>query len=480
MNLLLGEAPFSRWAGAARTARCIGLFEFTLYEDLSVALVVDLTVLVLCTIALLRYGRLAHSHPAISYLFFHTLVVPSRLLAVLAGAETLFTRWGGIFEAVTEAELARAAFIADAVLIIMTAAWVRAAIVDTKKQVWKSSLNRMQPVTLSLGHIWRVVAIAFPIGIIGLALLGNVPGIEKPQVDLGEWQESSWISITMTWAGLALLALIYWYGFRWWLIAPMVLDLFIMAIQGYHRFRVIIPLILMLQIYLDRKERKWPPTIIIVPIIAAMLLFYPMKTIGRMAQQGASFTEISESSSEIIRETMSGEHADQQVLDQFASALTLIDRSGRLYYGTTYLALVTSPIPRQWWPQKPGLAEYISDYSVPSRPMFELGMITTFIGEFYLNFGYLGIVIMAYLTAYWLACVYFQAYRSNYLSVLRFSYLLIACNLIQIYRDGLISLFVFTLVNMMPLSVIVILHYIMPAYSRRVSAPLHTIPLPPK
>ena len=431
-------------------------------------------VLVFCTIALVRYGRLAHSHPAISYLFFHTIVVPSRLLALLAGADPLFSSWGGIFEPVREAELARAAFLADAVLVIMTIAWIRAAVVDSKKQDRQSPSDRFAPANLSLSHIWRVVVIAFPIGIVGLAIVGNVPGIEKPEIDLGVWRESSWISITMTWTGLALLALIYWYGFRWWLVTPMTVYLFIMAIQGYHRFRVIIPLILMLQIYLDRRQRKWPPTIILVPAIVAMLLFYPMKTIGRMAQEGSSLTEISESSSEILRETMSGEHADQQVLDQFASALTLIDHADRLYYGTTYLALLTSPIPKQWWPDKPGLAEYIRDYSTPSRPMFELGMITTFIGEFYLNFGYLGIVVMGYLTAYWLARIYFQAYRSNYFSVLRLSYLIIACNLIQIYRDGLISLFIFTLVNMMPLTAILILHYIWPPRQRQASAPLYT------
>src|SRR5262249_54538201 len=144
------------------------------------------------------------------------------------------------------------------------------------------------------------------------------------------------------------------------------------------------------------------------------------------------------------RDVASGQNGDQTVLDQFASSLTLIDRSGRLYYGTTYLALLTSPIPRQWWPDKPGLAEYMKDFSTPSRPMAAMGMITTFMGDFYINFGHAGIIIMSFLTAYWLALVYFKAYRNNYYSVLRFGYLLIACNLIQVYRDGLMSLFIFT------------------------------------
>jgi hypothetical protein len=69
--------------------------------------------------------------------------------------------------------------------------------------------------------------------------------------------------------------------------------------------------------------------------------------------------------------------------------------------------------------------------------------------------------------AYILGRIYFRAYRSDYFTVLRLSYLLIACNLIQVYRDGLVSLIVFTWVNMMPLMVIILLHYVLPSARRK-------------
>jgi oligosaccharide repeat unit polymerase len=195
-----------------------------------------------------------------------------------------------------------------------------------------------------------------------------------------------------------------------------------------------------------------------------------------MTQEGATFGEISQSSSALIKDAMSGQAADQEVLDQLASSLTLIDQAGRFYYGTTYLVLMTSPIPRQWWPDKPGLADYQKDFSTPSRPMGEMGMIMTFIGEFYLNFGYVGIVVMSYLTAYWLARAYFRAYRSDYSSVARFAYLLIACNLIQVYRDGLMSVVVYTTVNMMPLTIIVLLHLVLPVKRAEPKMSGYTLP----
>jgi hypothetical protein len=109
--------------------------------------------------------------------------------------------------------------------------------------------------------------------------------------------------------------------------------------------------------------------------------------------------------------------------------------------------------------------------------MAELGMVTTFIGEFYLNFSFFGILIFTWLTAYWLARIYFKAYRSSYYSVLRFGYLLVACNLIQVYRDGFMSLFVFTLINMMPLALIVILHRVVPGTRGIRQMPLERMPV---
>jgi hypothetical protein len=275
------------------------------------------------------------------------------------------------------------------------------------------------------------------------------------------------------WAGLTLLALIYWYGFRWWLMVPMSLYLLVMAYQGYHRFRVIIPAILLIQIYLDRRKLRWPPIYVLGVLFFLMLIFFPLKDIGKLAQEGEGVVQIVDMSRQSVNNALAVQAPDQQFLDQLACALTLMDHSGKRYYGTTYLALVTLPIPRQWWPDKPGLADYLIDISIPSRPMSEMGMIVTFLGESYVNFGFLGIVFVPALLAYFLARAYFRAYRSNYFSVIRLTYLLVACNLIQVYRDGLISIVVFTWVNMMPLMLIVALHYILPAKEQKKKAPVY-------
>src|SRR5664279_4919277 len=124
------------------------------------------------------------------------------------------------------------------------------------------------------------------------------------------------------------------------------------------------------------------------------------------------------------------------------------------------------PVPRQWWPNKPALNSYQQEISTPSRPMALEGMVATIHGESYANLGVLGIIIISYVLAYYLAWFYFAALRKSYFSVYRFTYVMVACNLIQIFRDGLISLVVFTLVNMAPLVAIAVLSHLLFTRSR--------------
>jgi hypothetical protein len=443
-------------------------------NEIQLTLLIDISLVLTCCALLLLFGRLAHSHPAVIYIFFHLYAVTARLLSLSFDTQTLFSRWVqyGLYQPVTDGEIIRAVIVADVALVVMTLCWIKAA-VDAARQKAGISLRTYR--VLSVKYMKWVTAVALPLGIVSIALFASIPGVREAglgntRVGLGAWEKSSWLFIMVTWPGLVILALIYWYGFRWWLNVAISLYLLLMMYQGFHRFRVIIPAILMTQIYLDRHRLRWPRARFIVLLVITLLLFYPLKTIGRAAQsmfaedktKQLSLGEIVDYSAKDIDTALSGNADDQQFLDQYASALTLIDENGKFYYGSVYLPILTLPIPRQFWADKPGLADYLKDISRPWRPMAEMGMVITIWGESYINFGYAGIVIIPGLLAYCLGRAYFYAYKSQYYSVIRFAYLLIACNLIQVYRDGLISIVVFTFVNMMPLVLIVILHYLAP------------------
>jgi O-antigen polysaccharide polymerase Wzy len=446
--------------------------------DLPVAWLVDMVTVVACVVLLLRYGRLSHSHPGTIYLFFHLYTFTFRLLGLLFGAELLFSQYQGFFEVVTPAEIVRAALMGDLALAVMTIAWIKASADDLKKLRRSPQAQSEGKPNLSLRYVWIVVAITFPLGILGLLMFANVPGLPsmREALEPGEWQTSSYFFIMQVWAGLALLALIYWYGFRWWLMLPMSVYLLIMAYQGYHRFRVLIPALLLVQIFLDRHKLRWPPLYLAAVLMGLGLIFFPLKSIGQMAQEGESVNEIVLTSTETVNTALAAKAPDQQFLDQFACALSLVDDGGHHYYGATYLALITLPVPRQWWPDKPGLADYLLEISKPWRPMGEMGMIVTFLGESYVNFGYVGIVVIPILLAYCLGRIYFRAYRSHYFSIARLAYLLIACNLIQVFRDGLVSIVIFTWVNMMPLMILVLLHIVLPSRKKKQAQAAYAVP----
>ena len=428
-------------------------------SNLALAVFIDLVTVPVCIILLLKFGRLGHAHPAAVYLVFHITTFTVRSIGILTGAPTLFTTFGPAYSPVTSDEIARALFTADVALVVMTLAWLRAAKVDRAITARTTTTNKPSR-ELSAEHLWRVVALAFPIGLISLVLLDRIPVFHNTGGDFAT--TSSWFLILQLWPGLCLLALIYLYGFRWWLNVPMGIYLLIMSIQGFDRFRVVIPVLLIVQdlsrsTRLDgrRFERR-------VVLLALAALFYPLKDIGNLVSAGANPADIVGNASQQLGEVVTGSHPDQQFEDEYASALTLIDENGKYYYGTVYAPLVTLPIPRAWWPDKPSTADYLSDFSRPWRPMHEMGMIVTVLGEAYANFGYLGIVLVPGLLAYFLGLAYFAAYRRPYLSLARFAYLLVAANLIQVWRDGLQSLVLFTLVNMMPLMLLIALHYVLP------------------
>jgi hypothetical protein len=430
--------------------------------SIGLAVAIDASTVSLCLALLIAYGRLRHSHPATIYLVFHLVVISARLVSLLFGASTLFAVWAVTFDPVTLEEIARAAMMADVALVMMTIAWLQAARAD-----WRHAATRppiaAATVTLAPSRIWLVVAVAMPIGIVGLVALARLPGIEGQQAELGVWGGSTWTAMTQTWAGLSLVGLIYWYGFRWWLVAPLVGYLFVESYQGYHRFRLILPVIFLTLVYLDRRQRTWPSWRLATLVLVLGLIFFPLKTIGQMAQGGASGSAITERAIDVVRAVVAGEHIDGLFLDQQAAALSLIDASGTVYYGSVYLPLLVVPVPRPWWPEKPGLAQHVFDISTPWRPMGPTGMVIGFLGEAYANFRLFGVVIIPYLLARALAAAHFRAYRSHYYSVARFAYLLIACTLIQVYRDGLISLVVFPVIYMMPLMAMVVLHVVAPA-----------------
>jgi hypothetical protein len=178
-------------------------------------------------------------------------------------------------------------------------------------------------------------------------------------------------------------------------------------------------------------------------ILVGIMVFLPMKYVGKLIQQGASPEELIEFASEYRESLGIGANADFSFLDMYASTLTLIDQHGAYYYGTTYLNLLLLPVPRPFWENKPSLVQWITDVSIPSRNLKELGAIPTIYGEAYVNFGYLGIIFIPFLFAKYSSRWYFNILNTDPHSANLYFYLYFAAIGVQVYRDGLNAIIIF-------------------------------------
>jgi len=421
-------------------------------DDYGQALAIDVATVLLCVGLLFRFGDLRLSHPATPYVVFHVHTVTSRLLGLMNGAQALYANSPFDFDPVLPDEITRAALYADIAFWAVTAVWI---VVKGPPRTDPDERSLMLEERL----LRPVLFVTFILGAIGLRLAAKLPGVDFYDWDPSSaWTSSSYLIILPSWFGLAVLGYIYMYGFRRWASILLAVYLVLMALQGGMRFRFIIGLLLTVQIWVEQRDRRWPSRALLIGLAAAGVLFFPMKDIGHLVQFGGTIEEVEDTMTDSMTEVSEGTAGDQMFLDEYASGLTLLDLQGKKYWGSIYLPLVTLPIPRAFWPDKPVLAGFLSDISAKTRPMAISGMIVTYLGEAYANFGLAGIFIVPPVLALFLALFYRYAYRAPRNSVIRFSYILLSVNLIQVYRDGLVSIVVFTFVNMMPLMIVVLAH----------------------
>ena len=432
-------------------------------QEYGQSLLIDLLSVTCCLALLLRFGNLRFSHPGTPYMIFHVHTVSVRLLGLFNGAETMYSNAPQDFEPVLPTEIIRAALYCDFALWMVTLVWVLFALRMREDRL------RTDALFLEKKVLDPILAVAFVMGIVGLRIAAHVPGISAYDgLDpASDWSTSSYLIILPSWFGLAVLGHAYYYGFKPVTVLLVGVYLVLMSLQGGMRFRVIIGIIMTVQIWLEHSNRRWPTKVTVIGLALAALSFFPMKTVGFMVREGASTSEIGSVLSTSITDVSEGANTDQMFLDEMASALTLIDLNGRKFMGSMYLPMLTLPIPRALWPEKPGLSGFLQEISTSHRPMAACGMITTYLGEAYANFGLFGVFIVPALLALLLAFFYRSAYSVPRLSVLRFAYVLLSVNLVQVYRDGLLSMFVFTLVNMMPLAAIVLAHLAIAAVRKR-------------
>jgi uncharacterized integral membrane protein len=355
-------------------------------------------------------------------------------------------------EAITPEEIIRAMLWADAGLIFFVAAsWWAHLVFEAKSD---------QPVerrVLNPNIAKGIGLICLPLGAYFFYVVRSTGVVLS-----ADSASAGYIQAMAMWPIGVIGLLMFTFGFRWYLLALAAFFLGAVALQGYHRFMLVLPLLYFTALYLQAQRRRWPNIIIIIAAIFIGIVFPRLKYIGQALQYGDSQEAIAQFSQAFVRDKQSftDSAVTEDFLDQFAGGLSLVDSNERKFWGSTYLAIITLPVPRAWWPDKPGLADHLQEISTSGRRYDAEGRIITYLGESYLNFGYVGLIFIPALFGYLLTAACLNATSGPMLRLGRYLYIVFFMALILTFRDGLLSIFVFTVVHNMPMLFTWILHMI--------------------
>lgn len=415
-----------------------------------------LDALVLALVVVLLRHRLAFWHPLSAYLLFHVYSFSYRGFKILTGSPLMYVGIANA-EPVTPQEISRALLWADVglALFALGCAWAHArfdaqAAAPTVRRVMNPRIARF------------IGVLCLPIGAYFFLALKS-GGLELNIEDAS----AGYVQVISMWPIGVLGLLVFVFGFRWHLLLLVAFFLGSVALQGYNRFMLVLPLLFFTACHLQNVRRRWPTFPILLGAVVVALLFPRLKYIGQALNNG----DTQEATAQFMQAFAPGprdkaEELTEEFLDQYAGGLSLIDDNDRKFWGSTYLAIVTLPVPRAWWPNKPGLADHLQEISTSGRNYAREGRILTYLGESYLNFGYAGLLIIPALMGYFLTAYCVWANAGPFQRLSRYVYLVVFMVLIQTFRDGLLSILVFTVVHNMPMLFTVLLH-LLPGFADR-------------
>lgn len=407
----------------------------------------------------LMWRKLSLLNPLTIYIFFHVYAFTYRAWEIYFGAPTMYSiGYSSVYEPITENEIVRALITADIGLVLF-ALGIWLSWNHVSNSVSKGGLLFWKPLSIPITKAIFYFSIT-----VGAALF-YILRFRGSEVSFGAL--STYASVSTMWPITGLIGL-YFIDKKFWLVAiPILTYLSVVSVQGFHRFMLVLPIFSLIATYLFIHRKKWPPFHQWVLITLVIIIFPYLKFIGQSMSVG-DFKQASDYASQAFTDQTPVEFSNEGFLDQYAGFLAMTDNYGTFEYGKTYLSIITLPIPRDWWADKPGLGDHIIKRSTLARPYDKEGRVISYLGESYVNFGYLGLVIVPLSLGYLLGTFYARFVRLPEDALAALTYIFVASSFLQGFRDGATSFILFGFVFNMPLLFAWVLHA--PMQSRPLSS----------
>ncbi len=238
--------------------------------------------------------------------------------------------------------------------------------------------------------------------------------------------------------------------FRWWSYWPLLLYAFYRTYMGHARWTLVVILLSLLLLFLWIHGRKWLKIKTLVFFLPILLLWFSVLGDYRYALKNTILGyEMTEKWLEQRTWAEKLDTADFANFDYLAYVVSVVPEETYTFtYGTQYLKLLTEPIPRILWKDKP-VGSPIQFFSLNEYGNFA-GRTVSLVGDGWMSGGWFGVFITVAIVGFLLGRFHrwFWQNQDNVFRVLL--YILALPLTIQLYRDGNISIFKFMLFTLFP------------------------------
>jgi len=242
------------------------------------------------------------------------------------------------------------------------------------------------------------------------------------------WLTSSQLALVPLVAAFAWLT-----RFRWWSLIPFAVFFLLRAGTG-GRGPIIVAAVAIIILYLIDRGRKWPEWRSALLILAAALAFNALVTDRGRAVREAFIDDQGRPGTTTV-ETKPFEHMDFANLEYFEFAVYAVpQRSGTYDYFLHNLQILTEPIPRVWWKDKPlgpPIAKYyLADYGRP------YGFTYSVPGVGWMAWGWPGVAIQAAIFALLFGGLHRRLARTPESKIYLLVFAIMIASTVISYRDG--------------------------------------------
>ena len=406
----------------------------------------DIFIVILLFIFLIKNKELNILNGSVIYLFIHVFFVTFRGIQIyFLGAKIVSNKWYEKY--ITIDEIGKAILISDLSLLAFFAGFylfiqnfkVQGNLLNSKFVNYSEANNDI---------IKKYLAFIFIIGIFGVL---TYQSIADRDLENGEYSTTS--NFIASIGIVSSIMLIYYYGFKKYLVIYFFILVGFYSLQGESRFRVILALIFILMLYLKNNNLKLPPLKYFVLGFVFLLISFPLKEVGAKYQQTGKLDLV-----KVIKDSFDdlaeGESGDMSFIEQSAGMIGAMDEKGKVFYGETYQPIFFFFVPRSIWKDKPALNKWQFDISMSGRDFGTMGQISLISGESYANFRYFGVFLIPFFIGRWYSYLYNKF--SNLPSQHKGFLLLLLFNMVlfQVWRDGMISLILFPFLNYLPIMIL--------------------------